>query len=163
MKHSVRGEKPFSHSLSLLPLYYPPPKIIPITALILASSWCRVFFFFFTLPVDWERGLIQQAEVELTNLCRLHTAHNTELYAFVCVREKETQPVLPKMSVWVNAREKTTACIKKSPHLWLCPCMCVLELSALCCSVFFSLHNCQNVIPVTQRSSKPASSILKTI
>lgn len=37
----------------------------------------------FTLPVDRERGLIQQAAVELTNLFRLHMAHYSELC--VCV------------------------------------------------------------------------------
>lgn len=113
--------------------------------------------FFFTLPVDWERGLIQQAEVELTFVD--FTPLTTLSCMRLCVCEKET----PKVSARVNAREKTTACIEESPHLWICPCMCVLELSALCCSMFFSLHNCQNVIPVTQQSSKLASSILKTI
>ena len=39
----------------------------------------------FTLPVDWERGLIQQAAVELTNLFRRHIAHHTECCVFVCV------------------------------------------------------------------------------
>lgn len=56
---------------------------------------------------------------------------------------------------------KTTACMKIPPFAMVR--VCAFEPGALCCGMFLSVHNCQNVIPLTQRSSKPVRSILKTI
>ena len=84
----------------------------------------------FTFPINRKRGLIQQAEVELTNLCRLHTAHNTQRWAGRCVcvclcagnshTRKRCSSMLSQKCVCVCAcvcacvleRERTTACMK---------------------------------------------------
>lgn len=102
-----------------------------------------------TFPTDIKNtGLIQHAEVEVTNLCRLHTAHNAQSWAEYCVCEcvcaekreksKRCNSMLSQKSVCVCVWEQSRQLAWKSLHLWLCLCVywSLVHYVAVCFSVY---------------------------
>lgn len=142
-----------------LPFYYSLYKIIPITKLILALSlWC--IFFYFTFPINE----LNTKRLGITDR-GLTSSQVTGKSVPVCVceiqrkRARDVTAWSPPPKKMCERREDDS--LHENPHI--CDWASESEPGALCCGMFQSVHNCQNVIPVTQRSSKPALSILKTI